>query len=97
MRLLRVTLASLSLVCLGIACLSLAGVALPGAVAAAQAAPAPRARPPVERSRGYVGEQYRPGDIVCTKTGCRPLPQGCHAVNEETWEGPTGYAIIVCP
>ena len=78
-------------------CLFLAGVALPLSVAIAQTSHGPRGKPPVERSRGDAREQYRPGDIVCTKAGCRPLPPGCHAVNEETWEGPTGYAIIVCP
>lgn len=35
--------------------------------------------------------------IVCTKYGCRPLPPNCHAEREDTWEGPTGYQIIVCP
>ena len=80
-----------------LACVMIAGAAVPWAVAAAQTTHAARAKPPVERSRGDVREQYRPGDIVCTKAGCRPLPPGCHAVNEETWEGPTGYAIIICP
>ncbi|MBS0245875.1 MAG: hypothetical protein JSR61_04580 [Proteobacteria bacterium] len=75
----------------------LAGMALPWAGAAAQTTHVPRAKPPAERSRDASREQYRPGDIVCTKAGCRPMPAGCHAVNEETWEGPTGYAIIICP
>lgn len=97
MRLICITLASLSLACLSLACVTLAGAALPGAVAAAQTVHAPRAKPPGDSSRSDAREQYRPGDIVCTKTGCRPLPPGCHAVNEQTWEGPTGYAIIVCP
>jgi hypothetical protein len=75
----------------------LAGVVLPLHPAAAQTTHVPRTQPPVSSSPGTTGQQYRPGDIVCTKAGCRPLPPGCHAVNEETWEGPTGYAIIVCP
>ena len=81
----------------GFACLVAACVASPWSVAAAQTGQAPRAKPKLERSRDDAREQYRPGDIVCTKAGCRPLPANCHAVNEETWEGPTGYAIIICP
>lgn len=65
--------------------------------ATAQAGAAPYAKPKSDRGQASGPEQYRPGDIVCTKAGCRPLPPGCYAVNEETWEGPTGYAIIVCP
>ena len=80
-----------------LACLIIAGLALPWAPAGAQMAHAPRAKPKTERSRADTHEQYRPGDIVCTKAGCRPLPPGCHGVNDETWEGPTGYVIIVCP
>jgi hypothetical protein len=76
-------------------CLVVALATLPWA-AAAQTGPAPRTKPNLER-RPDAAQQYRPGDIVCTKTGCRTLPPNCHAVNEETWEGPTGYAIIVCP
>ncbi|MFA6267753.1 MAG: hypothetical protein WC670_18805 [Pseudolabrys sp.] len=34
--------------------------------------------------------------IICTELGCRPLPH-CHAETDFTWEGPTGYQIIVCP
>lgn len=77
-------------------CLVAACVALPWS-AAAQTGHAPPAKPKIDRSQAGSREQYRPGDIVCTKAGCRPLPPNCHAVNEETWEGPTGYAIIVCP
>lgn len=42
----------------------------------------------------------RPGPppIICTKLGCKPLPRGCHAETEFTWDGdPTGYQFIVCP
>ncbi|MBS0534154.1 MAG: hypothetical protein JSR72_08860 [Proteobacteria bacterium] len=81
---------------LSLTCLLAACVALPLG-AAAQTDQAPRAKPKIERTQAGGREQYRPGDIVCTKAGCRPLPANCHAVNEETWEGPTGYAIIICP
>ena len=87
--------------CTRLACLAVtvafAGGALPWTGAAAQTAHAPRSKPPMQERRGDTGGQYRPGDIVCTKTGCRPLPPNCHAVNEENWEGPTGYQIILCP
>ena len=71
-------------------------VALPFS-AIAQTGHAPHAKPKIERGQAGSHEQYRPGDIVCTKAGRRPLPPNCHAVNEENWEGPTGYAIIICP
>jgi hypothetical protein len=34
---------------------------------------------------------------ACTRTGCQPLPPGCHTTMEQTWVGPTGYEIIHCP
>ena len=81
----------------GFACLVAIGLTSPWSIAAAQSGQQPHPQPKVERSGDAAREQYRPGDIVCTKAGCRPLPPNCHAVNEETWEGPTGYAIIICP
>jgi len=86
----------MSLLRLSLSCLAAACIALPWS-AVAQTGHAPRAKPNTDHSEADTRQQYRPGDIVCTKAGCRPLPPGCHAVNEETWEGPTGYAIIVCP
>lgn len=39
-----------------------------------------------------------PAPIICTKLGCKPLPRGCHAETEFTWDGdPTSYQFIVCP
>lgn len=93
----RTRLGRLGLARLSIACLVAACVSSPWTGAAAQSGQASRAKPKLDRAGQDTREQYRPGDIVCTKTGCRTLPPNCHAVNEETWEGPTGYQIIVCP
>lgn len=74
------------------AALALAGIfALP---AAARSATRP-ANPGQARA---VPASPAPAPIVCTKLGCKPLPRGCHAETQFTWDGdPTGYQIIVCP
>ena len=47
----------------------------------------------------YAVPRYRhgPGTIACTRAGCNPVPPGCHAVQERTWDGsPSGFQVIVC-
>jgi hypothetical protein len=74
------------------------------AAALALAAPSPAAaqsgataQPPAKPARAAPRSAAQ-ALIVCTKRACVPLPRGCHAETEFTWEGdPTGYQIIVCP
>ncbi len=67
-------------------------VALPGA-GQAQPNPVPKPKAPHVAPRAAAPQ----APIICTKRGCNPLPPNCHAEREETWEGPTGYQMIVCP
>jgi hypothetical protein len=59
----------------------------------------PSAKPPAKPRQTHAApERYAPAPIICTKRGCAPLPRGCHAETEFTWDGdPTGYQFIVCP
>jgi hypothetical protein len=83
------------------AALALAGfLALPATAQPATAQPAtPSAKPPAKPRQTHAApEQPAPAPIICTKRGCAPLPRGCHAETEFTWDGdPTGYQFIVCP
>jgi hypothetical protein len=35
--------------------------------------------------------------IVCTRSGCIPLPAGCYTKSDEAFGNPTGYESAVCP
>ena len=35
--------------------------------------------------------------VVCTRSGCVPLPAGCYTKSEEAFGNPTGYESAVCP
>jgi hypothetical protein len=52
----------------------------------------------VKRPRSVGSDRARPTRIACTRTGCHPVPSGCHVVMEHTWDDmPTGFEIIICP
>jgi len=35
---------------------------------------------------------------ACTRSGCHPIPRGCHIETEyDLWGNPTGYDKVVCP
>lgn len=77
-----------------LSCLALA-LALTAAVAAPAAAQSGTQGKPAAKPMRAAAKPGAP--IICTKYGCKPLPANCHAETEFTWEGPTGYQIIVCP
>ena len=76
-----------------VSCAALA-IALIAAGPADARTAATRATPKAARTAPKPAPQ---APIICTKYGCNPLPRGCHAETEFTWEGPTGYQFIVCP